>query len=228
MDVFLIPVAADRYELYCEVPDEDPSGPVPDHDRRWFRGVVRRFRGTLAELERERNAGVPPLARTGLVPRLRAKFRRFIAETVAEQRLLWHMRRQSAARIVHPSDLDPPHVMPIVRAQFDGDYRKHRLWLVVNALLFVASGLLTLLPGPNLVAYYFAFRLAGHWLSIRGARQALRVVTWTTEPSGPLADLRALSRVGRAERRPGVEAIANALELQHLTRFFDRIAIPGA
>ena len=46
MEVFLIPVGADRYELYCEVPDEDPSG-ATDHDRGFFRGLVRKFRDTL-------------------------------------------------------------------------------------------------------------------------------------------------------------------------------------
>ena len=28
MDVFLVPLAADRYELYCEVPDEPHESPT--------------------------------------------------------------------------------------------------------------------------------------------------------------------------------------------------------
>ena len=228
MDVFLIPVGPDRYELYCEVPDEDPTGAAPDHDRGWFRGLIQRFRQTLAEIERERNAGPPPVPPTGLYPRLKARVRRFIANTVAEQRLLWHMRRQTAACLVYPADADPDRMMHAARLRFRADYDKHVRWLVVNVLLFIVSGLLTLLPGPNVIAYYFAFRLVGHFLSMRGARQALRRVQWATRASQPLADLRPLSRVDRAARRPRVEAIAGALELEHLARFFDRVAVPGA
>ena len=49
------------------------------------------------------------------------------------------------------------------------DHDRHRIWLVVNTVLLVLSAVLALVPGPNLVAYYFAFRVVGHWLSMRGA-----------------------------------------------------------
>jgi hypothetical protein len=39
MEVFLIPVGADRHELYCEVPDEVPSG-ASVNVRGFFRGLV--------------------------------------------------------------------------------------------------------------------------------------------------------------------------------------------
>ena len=38
---------------------------------------------------------------------------------------------------------------------------------------FIASGLLIARARANLLAYYFAFRLVGHYLSLRGARQGL-------------------------------------------------------
>ena len=41
-------------------------------------------------------------------------------------------------------------------------------------VLLIVSGVLALVPGPNVLAYYFAFRVVGHWLSMRGARQGLR------------------------------------------------------
>lgn len=229
MNVFLIPVGSDRYELYCEVPDEDPSGSLPDHDRGWLRGLTGRFRQSLADLEHERNAGAaPPPRSSGLRAHLKARFRRFIAGTVAEQRLLWHMRRQSAARLVHPADVEASRAMSLARTHIKADYEKHLRWLMVNSLLLVASGLLAIVPGPNVIAYYLAFRVVGHWLAMRGARQALRVVQWTTEASAPLADLRPLSAVAESERRSRVEAIAGALELEHLVRFFDQVAVPGA
>jgi len=223
MDVFLIPVGPDRYELYCETPDEDPSA-ASDHDRGFFRGLIRRFREMLASAERERQSGAAPDASSSLMARLKSRAKRMIAETIAEQRLLWHMRRQSAARLTYPADLDESRAMPIVRKTLQSDFEKHRWWFVVNCVLFAFGALLTLLPGPNLVAYYFAFRLVGHFLSLRGARQGLRGVAWTTTSSAPLAELRALAKADRAERRPRVDQVAASLQLEHLTRFFDRVA----
>jgi hypothetical protein len=156
--------------------------------------------------------------------RLKSRAMRMIAETIAEQRLLWHMRRQSAARLTYPADLDESRAMPIVRKTLQSDFEKHRWWFVVNCVAFAFGALLTLLPGPNLVAYYFAFRLVGHFLSLRGARQGLRAVAWTTASSEPLAELRALAKADRVERRPRVDQVAASLQLEHLTRFFDRVA----
>jgi hypothetical protein len=68
MDVFLIPVGHDRYELYCETPDEDPSA-AADHDRGFFRGLIRRFREMLASAERERQSGPAPDASSSLMAR---------------------------------------------------------------------------------------------------------------------------------------------------------------
>src|SRR4029453_18041019 len=184
MDVFLIPVGQDRYELYCEVPEEDPSGETPEHDRGFFRGLVQRFRETLAAIERERHQDAASEPPQGIVQGIKARFRRTIAETVAEQRLLWHMRRQSRATALHPSDLDEARVMQVVNSNMRSDYEKHRRWLVINTLLFIVSGLLTLVPGPNVIAYYFAFRLVGHFLSMRGARQALDRIEWGARAGG--------------------------------------------
>jgi len=78
------------------------------------------------------------------------------------------------------------------------------------------------------IAYYFAFRLVGHYLSMRGARQGLDRVEWRTQPSAPLSRLRALVDADGNERRSEVEAISAELQLEHLSRFFDRVACPTA
>ena len=228
MDVFLIPVGQDRYELYCEIPDEDPSGETPEHDRGFFRGIVHRFQDMLAAVERERHADPAPEPPRGFFQRIKARLRRMVAETVAEQRLLWHMRRQTRATAIYPADLEETQVMSIVNGNMRSDYEKHRLWLVVNTLLFIVSGLLTIVPGPNVIAYYFAFRLVGHFLSMRGARQALNRVEWSTQASDALARLRPLTDADGKERRAEVEAIAAELQLEHLPRFFDRVACQAA
>jgi hypothetical protein len=60
-----------------------------------------------------------------------------------------------------------------------------------------------------------------------GARHGLRQVAWRACPSDALRDLRRVLGVDPDERRRRVADIASRLQLQHLTSFFDRIAIPA-
>ncbi|HEX7088103.1 MAG TPA: hypothetical protein VF198_17215 [Vicinamibacterales bacterium] len=226
MDVFLVPVGSDRYALYCEVPDEDPSGADPDHDRGLWRSWVQRFREMLARMERERQTDEPPAPTWW--GRVKARGRRMVAESIAEQRLLWHLRRQTVASLVHPEDLPADAAQSIVRESLQADFDKHLRWLVVDAVLGAASLALVLIPGPNLLGYYFTFRIVGHLFSMRGARQGLTRVRWEPRASGELAELRPLVSVDCDARRPLVEAISARLQLEHLRRFFDRVAVPGA
>ena len=55
--------------------------------------------------------------------RVVARFGRLIAEAIAEQRLLWHLRNRTAATLVHPDDLPATSVMPIVLRQIQKDSR---------------------------------------------------------------------------------------------------------
>jgi hypothetical protein len=222
--VFLVPVGAGRHELYSEPADERPGAHGPEAAGRWRRAVDR-FRAMLAEAERarrERAAGAPPP--TNRAERIKARVLRWVAEAIAEQRLLWHLRNSTAATLVHPADLDAARAEALLRAQLGRDYEKHRRWFAVDLLALLATAALTLVPGPNLLAYYFLFRVVGHFLSMRGARQGLDRVSWTFEPSDPLAAVREALRLAPRLRRHRLEEIASALRLEHLAAFVERTA----
>jgi len=223
MNVFLIPVGSDRYELYCEVPPEDSLADQTERKGGLFSRLAARVRRGIQSLERRHYEPAEPPH--GVWQRIVARFGRLMAEAIAEQRLLWHLRNETAATVVHPDDLPATAVMPIVRTKIQRDFEKHRFWLIVDTLGFVASGALVLLPGPNIVAYYFAFRMAGHYLSLRGARQGLDSVTWTAEESPPLSELRRAIDLDGAERERRVHDVAAALKLEHLVKFFERTAV---
>lgn len=225
MQVFLVPVGPQRYELYCEEPDEEFAAAEPPSGA--FRRLAHRFREMLAEAERERRRGpvhdAPPAT---LMSRAKARTMRWVAESIAEQRLLWQLRGRLEASLVYPDDLPEAHGIEILRRQLNRDFERHRFWLAIDSLGLVGSAVLVLLPGPNVVAYYFAFRMVGHFLSVRGARQGLTKVTWQLEPSGPLSDLRAIVAVAPDARAEQVHAVAATLRLEHLASFFQRTALP--
>lgn len=225
MDVFLIPIGRDRYELYCEQPAEEdaPAEAEPD-------GVIARLRHRFTVMlraaeERQRSGVVADHPDRGWLARLQDHLMAWVAERIAEQRLLWNLRRQTAATAAHPQDMSFEQVLTLIRTSLQRDYERHRLWLVFDTILLIASGALMLVPGPNIVAYYFAFRVVGHWLSMRGANQGLHHVQWTSRPCPPLSELRDVAVLDPPVRTQRVRDIAARLRLQHLSTFFERVAI---
>jgi hypothetical protein len=227
MDVYLVPIGRERYELYCEVPDEPDEAPG-DAPEGVVRRLKHRFTSMLAEAERERRREHVDHEPRGAFARGKAWIMRYVAESIAEQRLLWHLRRQTAACLFFPDDLEARRATELLRRQLGRDFDKHRFWLIIDSLGFVASGVLFFVPGPNIVAYYFAFRMVGHYFSLRGARQGLHAVTWTSEHSAPLSELRRVIELDSDERDRRVRDVAVALNLEHLAKFFQRTAIPSS
>jgi hypothetical protein len=226
IDVYLVPVGNDRYEPYCEIPDT-PDDVVGQSKPGLLRRLRLRFREMLAEAERERLQAHPAQAPPTWMGRIKARTMRLVAESIAEQRLLWHLRNETEACLHYPDDLDEATATEIMRSQLKRDLEKHRFWLIIDTLGFIASGAFMLVPGPNIIAYYFAFRLVGHYLSMRGARKGLDSIRWHTQPSAPLSDLRRAITLAPDVRVRRVHEVAERLRLEHLATFFERSAIPS-
>ena len=231
MDVYLVPTAPNHYELYCESAG-DPAPPHIDASSGFWKRLQEKFGAVLAAVEREQDHPHPALSapeqHVGVMSRLRARSLRWLAERIAEQRLLWRLRGQLEVRAFFPAHIDAPRALEIVRQCLSSDAGRHQRWLVIDTVGLLFSLLLIPLPGPNMVGYYFTFRVVGHLLAVRGARQGLRAVAWQMEPSALLAELVGLERLPSAERAPRVRAIADQLGLSRLARFFERTAVETA
>ncbi len=226
MDVFVIPIGRDRYELYCEMTEPEGAEPEPPPT-----GVIGKLRHRFSVMlhaaeERQRQGGTPSLEAEGWLARLQERIISWVAERIAEQRLLWNLRRQTAVRAAHPSDMSFEQVMTLIRRMLRRDYERHRRWLVIDTLGLVVSAVLMPVPGPNVIAYYFAFRVVGHWLSMRGATQGLNSIEWTGRPCPPLSELRDAETLEPTVRDARIHDVATRLRLQHLPTFFARVAIP--
>ena len=228
MDVYLVPLGEARYELYCEVADQAVSDTdagsagIFKRSRRWFRELL------AAEQEQRqarRAARTAKQSKRGMARRVRDGLLRWVAEAIAEQRLLWHLRRQHEATLVYPDDLDGTQAMAITRGVLQRDFKRHGFWLIIDGLAALVVGPLALVPGPNLIAYYFLFRMVGHLLSTRGARHGLSRVVWRSSGSSALADLRQTIGLEPRQRARQIRDIASRLRLEHFVTFFERTAI---
>jgi hypothetical protein len=230
MDVYVIPVAKERYELYCEhdVPDADVIGDAPPQGR--FAKMYASFKEALARVEEERLSGVarvhdgPPT----WAERMKDRGLCWIAEKIAEQRLLWRLRNETELTLHHPDDITPEAADGIARAELKREVDRHMKWIIIDGVLFVGSGVFFFVPGPNLIAYYFGFRLVGHYLSRRGAKHGLTEVRWESCASPQLSRLRRVLALEPTEREREVHEVASALHLPHLAKFFERTSVKPA
>ena len=220
MKVYLVPASKGRHELYCEVASaasaRDGAGARSLRDR-----LVEGFHRMVAEGEAaEHGDGHAPER-----GRLRRAITRRVAEAVAEQRLLWNLRHENAADLVHPDDVSGAEALETARALIGADYLKHRRWCIIDTLIAAVTGpVFFFVPGPNVISWYFAFRAIGHFFALRGASRGLNGVTWTATPSGELTDLRRALTLDYELRKRRVEEIAAALGLGRLAFFMKKIA----
>jgi hypothetical protein len=217
MNVLLLQIGHQRWEIYTEPPEEELAEPSPEAGRfrRWAHTAATHWR---ALVDRARcNEGETWFARQRdqMVVRL--------AETIANERMLWALGKAESATLLYPSSLSPESAHATRDRVLANCRRHHGWWLAIDGVLFVVSGLLALVPGPNAIAYYLAFRLIGHWQSWTGARRASRDVQWALVPDDGLAELAALAAMSRDARRARVDAIARRLHLHRLTAFFERV-----
>lgn len=228
MRVFLIPLGAERYELYFE--PVEGADEVEHGDVGWVGRQRRRLSEMLREAEAERHRRHNPAADAagGVLVRWRKRIMRWIVERAAEQRLLWHLRTATAATLVAPADLPPDNAMALLRQCLKRDADRHLLWFIVHLLGLIGSVVLVLVPGPNMLGYFFLFTTVGHMLAWRGANQGLHRVEWRVEPHEAVTDLRAAFTMGSPAREDRVHAVASRLGLRHLATFVERLAIPPA
>src|SRR5687768_16153232 len=117
----------------------------------------------LAEAERERRGDAPQPgdAQRSFFARLKARLMRWVAEWIAEQRLLWQLRGKDAVSLVYPDDMAEANAREILQRSLQRDWERHRFWLIIDSLGLIGSGLLILVPGPSFLGYYFLLRTGG-------------------------------------------------------------------
>lgn len=224
MHVYLVPVSPDRFECYYEAAEqEETEEPVDGHG--FFARMRARFHQQLREAEeaRHQKAIEEPHSFLG---RMQKRSMRWIAERVAEQRLLWHLRRVDAATLHIPADLPADQADAIMRASMKRDADHHRNRMMLHALALIIAVPLALVPGPNVLGYLFTFTVVGHFLAWRGALQGLYQVAWTVLPNEALTEVRRAFSLEAAARHRLIREAAVRLHMPRMARFVEQMATP--
>ena len=75
--------------------------------------------------------------------------------------------------IVFPPELTEAEARNIFISLIDAQVKKHRRWMLANGALLPFSIPLTIIPGPNVVLFYIAWRAYSHYKSQKGGQKAL-------------------------------------------------------
>lgn len=224
MDVYLVPVGPDRFECYYEAAEQDqPDEPASGN------GFIARMRAKFnqqlkdAEEARHQKAIEEP---TSFLGRMQKRAMRFIAERIAEQRLLWQLRKADAATLHTSDDLPQERAESIMRASMKRDSDHHRNRMIPHTLVLIASALVAIVPGPNVLAYLFTFTAVGHFLAWRGAANALNTVTWTITTDPALTEIHRAFALAPGERHHIILAAAERLHMPRMARFVEQMATP--
>jgi hypothetical protein len=225
MDVYLVPVGPDRFECYYEAAEQDEVE-EPVDGQGFFARMRAKFNEQLKEAEAARHQKSIEQPRT-FVGRMQQRTMRWIAERVAEQRLLWHLRKVDAATLHTPTDLPGNEADTIMRASMKRDADFHRMRLILHSLALIISVPVAIVPGPNVIGYLFTFTVVGHFLAWRGAVRALHQIAWTIAPNAPLADVRRAFALDPASRHQLIRDASGRLHMPRMARFVERMATPG-
>lgn len=221
MDVYLVPVGRDRFECYYEAEQDDTEEPIEGQG--FFARMRRRFNEQLREAERARHQKTIEEPQSFL-GRMQKRSMRWIAERVAEQRLLWHLRTADMANLHAPGDLAVAEADTMMRASMKRDADRHRNRAILHALILIPVGAMALIPGPNVLGYLFSFTAVGHFLAWRGAVRALHLIRWTIVPDGQLTELRRAFSLDAAARHRLILEVAQRLHLPRMATFVERMS----
>jgi hypothetical protein len=224
MDVYLVPVGPERFECYYEAAEQDETEEPVEGDG-FFARMRAKFNQQLKEAEEARHhkAIEEPSSFLG---RMHKRSMRWIAERVAEQRLLWHLRRVEAATLHIPGDLPAEQADTIMRASMKRDADRHRNRMLLHSLALIISVPVAVVPGPNVLGYLFTFTVVGHYLAWRGAVNALHQINWTILPSEPLSEVRRAFSVDATMRHRLIRDAAVRLHMPRMARFVEQMATP--
>lgn len=228
MNVYYIPLAPGRFEPYFEHEEAEPAttdevGGSPG----FFGRLSARFSAMVREAEEARHQQRHEEPST-LLGRLQRRLMGWVAERVAEQRLLWQLRRADEVTLHVPEDLSPDEGLRRLREGLQKDGDRHLRLLAVHSVGLLLSAPFALVPGPNLFGYLFTFTVVGHFLAYRGARRGASAVRWQVKPNAALSLLARAAALPSPERYQLIHDAADQLRLPKVARFVERMATRAA
>jgi Mitochondrial K+-H+ exchange-related len=152
---------ADESELALE-DDNGLPGPPPSGIRNWIQNRFEKFKAAW------QHAG------SGALYWMRQVWDWLHKLVRPDEAMLARLWSASRIKLHYPSARSEVDVIGNWRDYLERQRRRHLFWLVFNAVLAPPSVILAVLPGPNVIGFWFAYRAVHHGLVVWGITRARR------------------------------------------------------
>jgi hypothetical protein len=168
--IYLLLIDHSRFFFYSDESEasddkdhsDDSSGPRRSGVRGWVLAKYDRFRSAWEHAD------------SGALHWMRLSWDWLHSWTHPDEAMLARLRSAPTVELYHPASRRGDEVRAIWMDYLRQQWRRHLVWLIVNAVIAPISVLFAILPGPNLIGYWFAYRAIHHSLVVWGIRRVRR------------------------------------------------------
>ena len=199
--------------FYTEIPIELERGELDDLGRPvrgWATRNLRRIRAALYRAVR----------RSG--PRVRRLWNWLDRRPPPDEALLQVLRQAPTLEVIYPSAFAEKQARYEWNRYLGKRWREHLLTFAWDLLVLPLVGLLMVVPGPNVIGYWFVYRILTHLLAMRGVARVR--AGWVPTVFLPAPELNSTLMASSETTEPEVERVAQALGLNYLSLYLRRIA----
>ncbi len=188
MDIFLLPKRNGRYQIYSKAVAEIFNASMSAAGENAKKPTA---------LPEETNDGPPPTAEAPSTARriwqaLKAGYMTLTKDQRRLESTLKSLNESGDIQLHYPAALDSKTALEIYQTLISAQVDKHRKWLIVDGALLPFSVILTLIPGPNVILAYLAWRTLGHYRSHKHAKGSQAKEYFDFYPEAALDDLQEL------------------------------------
>jgi hypothetical protein len=195
---------------------------VEEEDKDWLaRGDAERGSGLFAyaETQYERMQRMLTESKGAVGQRMKSVWQWLQRKIDPEEALLRSLRRAATIDLLYPSDMSEREALDQWSRFLAAKDRHHIFRVILNTSISPFTILLTPLPGPNIIGYWFVYRAFCHTLALMGVRRARNRLRSTRLNSEPLLNGR-----WQVADEAGIEQLSKELGLHGLGRYLSRSA----
>ena len=89
------------------------------------------------------------------------------------EKLLKEMTAISRINVYYPANLSEENTRNIYQDIIQSQIKQHKRWLIVDGVLLPISVIFSLVPGPNVLMVYLAWRTLAHYKTKKGGESAI-------------------------------------------------------
>ena len=104
---------------------------------------------------------------------IKSGYKTATAKRNRSEKLLKEMKTLSQITVYYPANLSLDKVREIYNGIIQVQIKKHKRWFIVDGALLPISAIFSIVPGPNLLLAYLAWRTLAHYKTKKGGERAV-------------------------------------------------------